>query len=164
MFVVVSGGFCGSAAGGIPVARASSPCAASISAHESAHAVIGRLLGLPVMHASLDPPEIFVDYEEPPPEITLRRMVAVVLAGVAMTGSGGAVDEQNATKRCRKIIAMRWGRIGRVSQAVALKRTMRKIARRLVRRNRATILRVAAELLRRGRLEQREIDALMGGT
>jgi hypothetical protein len=104
-----------------------------------------------------------VDLYEPLPELTLRRMVVCDLAGSCMTGTGGLVDEQFATRRCRKIIRMRWGRIGRDSQAVALKRTMRRITRKLVRKNRAAIMRVARELARKGRLDDREIDALMLG-
>jgi hypothetical protein len=36
----------------------------------------------------------------------LRRAVVVNLAGVAMTNSGGRVDEAQALRRCRRVVAM----------------------------------------------------------
>jgi hypothetical protein len=131
-----------------------------IAAHEASHAVVARFLQIPVRYASLDPPQIETDCEWT--QLNYRRSVVIDLAGYSMTNSGGEIDEQHALLRCRKVVAMRY-HPGNRSSAMILKKRLRAVADRLVREHKGTIERVAGELLRRGRLEQAEIDEVIAG-
>jgi hypothetical protein len=141
--------------------------ALQIARHESAHCCIARILKIEVVLATIDKraPHIKTRWRDNTAAI-LKRLAVVDLAATVIGDDPTRcrADERNSIARCMEIVAgedepqMRhW------PAARRLKERMRAVARRLVQRHATKIERVAAELMRKGRLGQREIDALIAG-
>jgi hypothetical protein len=141
--------------------------------HEAGHAVIGRVLGMVCGQATIES-----DYDSAGHSLTADLWVilsrweaagkfrdeASVLRGRILTFQAGAEAEAEILGVChggddddRSQVAMMAGDLGREDCGEALRRH----ARRLVRRHRAKIERVAVALLSKRRLTARQIDLLV---
>jgi hypothetical protein len=154
------------------------PFRRSTAIHEAGHAVIGRVLDMVCGAVSIEPDDDSAGHSIcADPWVTFGdwdrrgkyRDFRTVIRGRMMTFMAGAEAEREIIGRFRggdgddqDQIALMVEGAGFDEQDLGRRdRRLRQATRHLVRRHRATIDRVAAALIRQGRLEADQVDALL---
>jgi ATP-dependent Zn protease len=129
----------------------------SAAYHEAGHAVIGRMLGIACVYATIRPDEsqahtAFVGEPDP------LEQVLVLMAGHEAEVEFGVIAWDNGDQDDRREI---WAKLAEADLDQRCEPRLRRATRVLVRRHRNAIERVAVALLERETLLADEIDALL---
>jgi ATP-dependent Zn protease len=152
-----------------------------VAFHEAGHAVIGRILNLPCGYVTVvadddssghgivgDTWDIVARWENQgvfrDEAVALRARILTFMAGrVAEEECLGSCDEGSDEEDVRQVHFMLDSLLPADANPVAYRHRLMRRLRPMVRRHRATIARVAAELLKSGTLDAEEVDALVAG-
>jgi hypothetical protein len=135
--------------------------------HEAAHSVVARVVGLRLAHATIDGrPHVRSLHRSDDGDALFRLGVTDLAATFGEPDeTARATDERRAYGRAQRIVLGRmafdeaYDGLPAATEAVVAE--MREVAERLMRQNMGMVERVAAELLRLGKLDQRQVDAVM---
>jgi hypothetical protein len=134
--------------------------------HEAAHATIGKIVGLRIKRASINPPRVTTLHHRDDEDAPWRHGTTALAATIIEADPQRCAGDEQRAYACAKEIAL--GSMafdetfaGLDAATTAIVDEMREIAGRLVAEHSETIGVVAAVLARDGELNEAQIDALV---